>query len=649
MTDMSSYKDAFLAESGEFLLLVTDGLLALESEPAASEPVEAVFRGAHSLKGMSAAMGYSRTADLTHRMEGLMDRVRKGELAVDSGIVNLMLSAVDLVRDLIADESEGASEVDPTEMMAALDAACNAPREDDAEESARPADLAAAAAGRPVWRVGVTLETTCVLKAVRAYMVIKRLSHIGEIVETVPSAREIEDERFDTRFEVVIATVEDADVIRDSAADVSEVEDVELECVEVAQPVASTDAEPVGYRPGKSRGMPKLSETQTVRIAIGHLDSLVDLVGELVILRSRLERHVQAHHDPELADVLDEFVRISKDLQYEVLLTRMVPVGNIFNRFPRMVRDLAHDLGKQIEFRIEGLGIELDRTVLDEIGDPLVHLLRNSIDHGIEPAEERVAAGKPAHGQITLSAVRGRNHISICVKDDGRGIDIERVWQKAVESGVVDPSQRAEYDDTDILLLTCQSGFSTAEKATKVSGRGVGMDVVKGKIEHLGGTLTIRTEVGSGSEFILQLPLTLAIVPALLLQSRGQTYAIPLASVDEAISVEDASLESVGGSPVVIHRDGSVVPVVRLDALLFGEERTREPEPHTSIVFVATPEGPRALHVDALLGRREIVVKPLSGLFRDHRGFSGATILGDGRVVLILDPRSSFEWTEERT
>lgn len=649
MTDMSSYKDAFLAESGEFLLLVTDGLLALEVEPTASEPVEAVFRGAHSLKGMSAAMGYSRTADLTHRMEGLMDRVRKGDLAVDSGIVNLMLTAVDLVRDLIADESEGGCAVDPAEMMAALDAACNAPQAADEGEGARPVDLASVAAGRPVWRVGVTLESTCVLKAVRAYMVIKRLAHIGEIVETVPSAREIEDEKFDSLFEVVIATDAEEAAIRDSAADVSEVESVEVECVEVARSAEDSEEAPAEYRPRQPRGIPKLSETQTVRVAIGHLDSLVDLVGELVILRSRLERHVQANHDAELANVLDEFVRISKDLQYEVLLTRMVPVGNIFNRFPRMVRDLAHDLGKQIDFQIEGIGIELDRTVLDEIGDPLVHLLRNSIDHGIEPAEERVAAGKPAHGQVTLSAVRGRNHISITVKDDGRGIDVEKVWEKAVQSGVVDPAQRSEYDDTDILLLTCQSGFSTAETATKVSGRGVGMDVVKGKIEHLGGTLTIRTEMGSGSEFILQLPLTLAIVPALLLQSRGETYAIPLASVDEAISVEDASLESVGGSPVVIHRDGSVVPIVRLDALLFGAERTREPEPHTHIVFIATPEGPRALHVDALLGRREIVVKPLSGLFRDHRGFSGATILGDGRVVLILDPRSSFEWTEERT
>jgi two-component system chemotaxis sensor kinase CheA len=650
---MDAYRDVFLAESADYVQQVTDGLLALEADPTDLEPVEVVFRGAHSLKGMAAAMGYIRTADLTHKMEGLFDRVRRGELTVGPEVVSLGLAALDLVRDLIDDEASGNTDVDPAEMIAALEVVVTAaaPREPVVEAEPRSSDSILPPLSGSVWLVKVTLDETCVLKAVRAYMVMKRLSHMGTVIETHPNAREIEDEHFELEFEVVLATEKAPDVIREAAAFVTEVADVVIApyaASETVVPSRAEDAVSQGVaRPvRRRREVPKLSQTQTVRVSIGHLDTLVDLVGELVILRSRIEGIAQRHADPTLAESVDDLRRISAELQYEVMQTRMVPVGNIFNRFPRMVRDLSVDLGKRIDFRMSGLDIELDRTVLDEIGDPLVHLLRNGIDHGIEDASSRVAAGKPEQGTITLSASRERDHVAIVVSDDGAGIDPERVWRAAVQRGLVTEAERIDYDVGHILLLTCVPGFSTIDKATKVSGRGVGMDVVKGKIEHLGGTLHIQSEIGRGTDFILRLPLTLAIVQALVVESSGRPFAIPLSAVDEVFRTEDVDLDTVDGALVVILRDKTVVPLHRLDALLYDGDPRETPHPDSSVVLVKVGPNYHALHVDAILDRLEIVIKPLSALFKDTKGFSGATILGDGRVMLILDPRTVFSARE---
>lgn len=646
---MGAYRDMFLAESGDYIQHITEGLLELEREPSATEPVEVIFRGAHSLKGMAAAMGYDRTADLTHKMESLMDRVRKGDRVVDKSLVDLMLAAVDLVRDLIDDESSGTSNVDPSEMIATLVHMAEAPVEPaptapvPAEEDAGDAELQE---GERLYRVVVTVDDSCVLKAVRAYMVLKRMAHMGRVVDTEPSARDIEDENFDRDFVVMLATSGDENAVRDAVLPVSEIASATIEDVTPAEkPVAPRVAG--APAPGARRGLPKLSESQTVRVAIGHLDTLVDLVGELIILRSRLERHSTEHEDPVLRETLDDLHRITAELQYEVMQTRMVPVGNIFNRFPRMVRDLASDLGKDIEFQIDGLDIELDRTVLDEIGDPIVHLLRNAIDHGIESTDERAEHGKSAQGHVRLVASRERDHVSIIVSDDGRGIDIDRVWDKACQLGLARQDTRDEYNDTEVLAFTCVPGFSTASTATKVSGRGVGMDVVKGKIEHLGGTLQISSTPHVGTDFILRLPLTLAIVRALLVESHGQVFALPLSSVNEAFSADELKLDTIDAEPVVVLRDGEIVPLHRLDAILFGADRLVTPEPRSSVILVAVGGDQHALHVDALVGRQEVVIKPLSRLLRDARGFSGATILGDGRVMLILDPRTLFASAEE--
>jgi two-component system chemotaxis sensor kinase CheA len=510
---MDAYKEIFLSESGEFIQAMSDGLLELEKDATDLEPVETVFRGAHSLKGMAAAMGYDRTSDLTHKMESLLDRVRQRELPADSPLIDLMLEATDLVKEVIADESSGSSDVDTSEMAEriaswsgggpakAAESAGDKP--DDEELVHAPVPTAATGHG---FRATVTLEENCVLKAVRAYMVIKRLSHMGTVIDTVPTGREIEDEEFEHEFAVILSTEATAEDVEEAVLAVSEVDSVSIAEEELPEAEVEQEVGDDATRAVRKTSIPKLSETQTVRISIGHLDTMVDLVGELVILRARLGAIAHAAESRVLEDAVEELHRVAGELQHEVMLTRMVPVGNIFNRFPRMVRDLARDLGKEVEFEMDGLDIELDRTVLDEIGDPIVHLLRNSVDHGIEQAEERAAAGKSETGLVRLTACRDRDNVRIEVSDDGRGIDCERVWGKATATGLADAEERDTYTDEQILMFTCVPGFSTTTEATKVSGRGVGMDVVKGKIEYLGGSLSIKSVPGKGAEFTLTLP-----------------------------------------------------------------------------------------------------------------------------------------------
>ncbi len=652
--DMDAYRDVFVSESADYLQSIVEGVLALESSPNDLEPVETVFRGAHSLKGMAAAMGYDRTTDLTHEMEGLVDTVRRRERAVDHALVDLILRAVDTVKSLIADEMAGHADVDVSSMMVELAEFRDSAQASDVSGTRDGTDAVAVNSagvdGAARLLVRVTLEDTCVLKSVRAYMVIKRLSHMGQVVETHPSARDIEDENFEMTFDVVIATLaQEADVAKAVHA-VSEVSEVDVEQLAAPEPedtaLASKDAAFIKV----VKAIPKISETQTVRIAIGHIDTMVNLVGELVIMRARLENLVGHSGDPTVLEALEELLRISSELQHEVMQTRMVPVGNIFNRFPRMVRDLALDLGKDVAFEMCGLDIELDRTVLDEIGDPLVHLLRNALDHGIEPAADRVRGGKPARGTVRLAASRERDQVRLIVSDDGRGMDAERIWAKAVDRGMVSADARDSCTTEDILLLTCLPGFTTAEVATRISGRGVGMDVVRGKIEYLGGSLTIRSTPGEGTEFTLSLPLTLAIIQALLVTAGDQVFALPLSFVTEVFAREDVDVDTVEGSPIMSLRDGTVAPLYRLDVLIGAQD---DPEPGGGIgehvVLIEVGDQMRALTVNGVVGRQEIVIKPLAKMLKQIRGLGGATVLGDGSVALILDPRLLFTMGDSRT
>jgi len=667
--DMAVYREAFLSESGEYLQGIVDALLTLESDPEDLEPVEAVFRAAHSLKGMSATMGYERTASLTHTMESLMDTVRKREQPVTGDLIDLVLRATDTLRELINHEASGGAEVDPELMVQELRERTEVAR------GAAAAALAAEQAAPPPPLGGVTLKVTIEpssqLAAVRAYMVIKRLRQLGEVLATSPSEADIDDGQFDGSFTVTVGTDRPGSKLVDAVLQVSEVAAAEVveaaaqaaapaPLPEAAQDEAEASDASASPQPDATaatpdiepdrdaafgratKAVPKLADTQTVRIALTHLDTMVDVMGELVIARSRLENIADGLDLRELNDAVAEVHRISAELQREVMATRMVPVGNIFNRFPRMVRDLARDLGKDVSFEVDGLDIELDRTVLDEIVEPLVHLLRNSIDHGLESAEDRLKAGKPERGIVRLSAARERDRALVTVADDGKGMDVERIWAAACDRGLVTAAQRDEFTDDDILLLTCTPGFSTAAKATKVSGRGVGMDVVRAKVEQLGGALTIRSRPGSGTEFVLALPLTLAIIQALLVRSSDQIYAIPLGAVTEVLAYDDLPMETVDMHPVLTLRDGRVVPLDTLDHVVGVPEEKSSPMRSRNVVLLEWGEAARAIGVDDLVGRQEIVIKPLAGMFAGVAGLSGATVLGDGSVALILDPRVLF-------
>ena len=632
--DAAAYREVFLSESAEYLQTMTDGLLSLESEPHDLEPVEVVFRGAHSLKGMAGAMGYAQTQELAHRMESLMATVRQRRQTADHSLIDLMLRALDVLRDVIAEESTGEAVRGIDDIATAL-----ARRTEAAEEHAVPGSDEGS-----LVRLRVTLDEDCVLKGVRAYMILKRLGNMGTVIDTDPSTRDIEDERFEQSFSVLMRTPGSGEAARSAVAAIAEVVDVTTEEVAEAPPPAGDVESRRAATIARAHDVPKLADAQTVRITVSHLDTMVNLVGELVIIRSRLARIAKDLDRVELTDALDAFGQVSADLQHEVMQTRMVPVGNIFQRFPRMVRDLARDLGKDASLELSGLDIELDRTVLDEIGDPVVHLLRNCVDHGIESPEERAAAGKPERGTILLSAEREREHVRLTVTDDGRGMDPEAIWSKAVASGSAESTERDAYTEEDLLLLACTPGLSTARQATKVSGRGVGMDVVKAGIERLGGTLRIASVKGEGTRVTLMLPLTLAIIQALLVASTEQVFALPLSAVDEIYGQDAARVTTVDGHPVVVLHDGEVVPLWRLDALLVGgAARTSPPDESDQIVVMRAGDEARAVAVRRLVGRQEIVIKPLPKLLAGVPAFAGATVLGDGSVALILDPRTLFD------
>ncbi len=472
-------------------------------------------------------------------------------------------------------------------------------------------------------------------------MAIKVISEVGEIIKTLPNIQSIEEEKFDLDFIVFIATNKESIKIEKKVKNISEIDQVEVEIFknekqkEIAKELKLNKKEKKSLLKGKTKTI--LSEAHTVRVNIEHLDNLVDLAGELVITRSKLERLRSYINLPEINDVLDELKVISSNLQTKVMETRMVPVGNIFNRFPRMVRDIAHKQGKEVNFIMEGNEIELDRTVLDEIGDPLVHLLRNAVEYGMEVPKKRKKQNKDEQGKVKLIASREKNHVVIEVADDGPGIDIDNLKKKAVEMGFINKEEVQEMSDEEAKFLICTLGFTTKEEPDELAGRGVGMDVVKDTIESLGGNLFISTQLGKGTTFSLRLPLTLAIIQALLVNLGKQVFAIPLSSIDEVYTVSVSQIKTVKNGEVVnIHNE--LIPIIRLRKIFNYDDKNDNEQ--VKIVVVECGENKKGLIVDSLYGQQEIVIMPLDRMLKNLKGLGGATVLGDGQVALILDIRS---------
>ncbi|MDI6873519.1 chemotaxis protein CheW [Candidatus Solincola sp.] len=663
--DVSQYKELFINEAQEHLEALNQAMVELEKDPGNSDVLTEIFRSAHTLKGMSATMGFDQLTELTHEMENVLDGLRSGDMEATTEIVDLLFSCLDLLGSMLAAIAEESGRtVDTQPVIQALREASGGGRpsyevavrygksedreapspsgEGVGEAGALPGEGAERPPGRErEVRLRVTLDRDCALKSVRVFMIFKKLSRVGRITGSQPSMEELEDGKFERSFEVSLLTAESEESLRRDLMTIAEVSDVEfLAAGESAVVEAEEESREAVERvapeppPGLEHPVAAPVRTQSVRVNIARLDNLMNLIGELVINRTRLQEIASSYNIPELKEALAQTARLTADLQDEVMKTRMVPVDHIFNRFPRMVRDLAKSRGKEIDFTMEGRDIELDRTILDEISDPLMHLLRNAVDHGIDSPEEREARGKPRRGSIRLAARRDRNYVSIEVSDDGQGIDERKIYEAAVRAGLVSPEEKKSLSDEDILRLLTTPGFSTAQEVSGVSGRGVGLDVVRSKVESLGGMLVMKTSRGEGTTFAMKLPLTLAIIQALLVRVQGETYAIPLGTVSETAVVSSHEIRYVSNQEVIFLRD-ETLPLLRLARCLgLPDEDGRGTFP---VVVVEVTPRTVAIAVDELLGQQEIVITSLDKFLKGIKGFGGATILGTGEVALILD------------
>jgi two-component system chemotaxis sensor kinase CheA len=651
--DSAQYAELFLTESREHVSAINHSLLALERGEGGDEPVDAIFRAVHTIKGMSATMGYTAVASLSHELESLLDRVRRGARAVDESLMELLFQSADLLEREVEGAVGGESVAADVESMLALlrqDArrATSAPVAVAASAVAARAGVPAASGGWTViapkgdgMLVRVRLVANTPLKGVRAFLVVQAARRLGEVEGCSPELEALQADGFDHDFALRIQTERGLDEVREALLGAGDVEDV-LVGDAAAAAVLPRRGPTLGSEGAGESGMatptggPAVRQQRSVRIDLRRLDNLMNLIGELVITRGRLVQLAATLNDPALEETVAQASRLVADLQDEIMTSRMVPVGQVFDRFPRLVRDAAMSTAKKVELVIEGKEVELDRSMLDEVGDPIVHLLRNAIDHGIESPEARVAAGKPEAGRLTLSALRDRSAVAIRVSDDGKGIDRARVLARARDDGLVD-SQKTDLSDEELLRLISRAGFSTAERVTDLSGRGVGIDAVYNRVRSLGGSVDIRTAPGQGTTVTLRLPLTLAIVRALLARIGDETYAIPMTHVSETVELLPSILRSLKGREVLMMRE-EVLPLVRLRTLVGYEGEAKKGLEQVVIVDVA--ERRAALVVDALIGQQEIVVKQFDGVRDGLVLFGGATILGDGAPALIIDVSS---------
>ncbi|REE77728.1 two-component system chemotaxis sensor kinase CheA [Paenibacillus taihuensis] len=671
--DMNQYLSMFIDESREHLQSINENLLRLEESQEDLSFVQAIFRSAHTLKGMSATMGFEDMAALTHQMESVLDLVRNQKLEMSVFIFDALFRSTDSLESMVQDIMQGGTgRADVKENVTILKSIVSGDYiKENADGKDKSGHLPAhidefqfaimhqlIESGHNVFRVEVELEENCILKAARAYMVFKALEGSGEIVKSSPTVEEIEQERFDRTFSVYyISQVEESELCR-IIGNVSEIESVNvigltsdsLKELMVGQEntqntmVTVADTQVVEQSRGKAEPSAKaapppgnaLPATRTIRVDIERLDALMNLFSELLLDRVRLEQLASEIRRTELTETVEHMSRVSNDLQNVVMKLRMVSVDNVFNRFPRMIRDVAKSIGKKLELVITGADTEMDRIIVDEIGDPLVHMLRNSADHGIEQLAARVAAGKLETGTIQLRAFHSGNQVFIEIEDDGAGINGEKVLNRAMQQGLVTQDQASRMSEHEIYQLLFASGFSTAEQISDLSGRGVGLDVVKTKIESLGGRVQVDSKRGEGTTFSVQLPLTLTIITAMLIQIGPERYAIPLTTIVETACVRKDQLRYVSGMRMMEFRK-NIIPVISLHDILQIPQTELEIAETIKIIVVRKGEKLFAIPVDDFLGQQEIVLKSLGKYLTNIIAISGATILGDGQVALIVD------------
>lgn len=681
--DMSQYLEIFIDESKEHLQLLNQSLLSLEQNPQDRAVLDEIFRVAHTLKGMSGTMGFSKMTKLTHDMENVLHAIRNGELKINPDLLDLLFKCLDALENYTENVVNTGSEGDND--YAGLIDSLNAVLDKKAQGSQKAPSLKiekeektdkpvyktanfklsefeqnavkkAYSMGMNVFEITVVLNESCLLKSARAFIIFQALERHGEIIKSVPKVEDIEDEKFDFEFTVVCIAKEEASTFSKEINQISEVKEViikpldpeklnesqleENEDLSGVSNLQSDKKDGEGVREGnKSKVMSHKTKTgKTVRVDIDRLDVLMNLVSELIIIKTRLEGIEDIDASKNYAEAVEYLERITTSLHDSVMKVRMVPVELVFNRFPRMIRDISRELGKDIVLTMTGTETELDRTVIDEIGEPLIHLIRNSADHGIEPKEVRERLGKSPSGHINLKAYQVGNNVVIEVEDDGQGIDLEKVKQKAVEIGFLKKDMVNNLSQKEAIDLLFKPSFTTSDKITDLSGRGVGLDVVKTKIEQLGGAVEVETEKGVGSKFIIRLPLTLAIIQALLVVIGDEKYAIPLNSTKEIIKITPEQIKMIQNQEVILLRN-MVVPIVRLNKIL-EVPGDHDEKKNMTVVIVKKGEKTSGFLVDSLIGQREVVIKSLGKLLSGIKYIAGATILGDGNVALILDVNS---------
>lgn len=631
----SNYRDLFFAESEEYLKEINKALVELEKEPQSVEAINLIFRIMHTLKGMSATMGYEELAWVAHRLEDFFDVLRSGQGVISTQMMDVIFEGIDCLATLLGDVRENrASLVDTSLWSRKLDSIMPQDRRKEVfkeeEDKSPQKNFFEVVKERKtkIFRIKIYLREDCPMKGVRAFLVVVRAKNIGVAVKSLPPEEILRREEFGNSFELILATDKDKASVAKELFKISEIEDIKIDPIDVEslKSFAKKDVSSLS---------PYLKKIQSMRIPVGRLDMIMNLIGELAIAKDRLLQTMQRNDPIGLDQATSLIERLVSSLQDETLKMRLLPMSYILDNFPRIVRDLARKSGKEVDFEIVGGQIELDRVILDEIGELLVHIIRNAIDHGLESPAERQKADKPLHGKIILKVFREKGYIIIEISDDGRGIDLDKVVKKAYELGIIPGNEAANVDAKRILDLLVIPGFSTHSKATDVSGRGVGLDVVKIKLVSLGGRLDMETEVGRGTKFIFTLPLTLAIVKAMLVTIGNQIYAIPLMNIRETLKIAKSEVKIIKDIEVIRVRD-EIISLLRLHHL-FGIETSLPENEDLSVVIVEGRSHNLGLVVDSVIGEQDIVVKPLSSPLKKIKGVAGATILGDGRVALILD------------
>ncbi len=684
MDNNSQYLQMFFDESAEYLQQLNENVLLLEESPEDEEIINAVFRAAHSVKGMSATMGFNRLTDLTHKIENILAKVRNKEMNINERIIDIIFAGLDDLKALIDDIREHGEEVtDVSDYLKKLDQILNNDFEDESSDTNGIKELDTKNIAEDIFleklsinkdeeneiiqrisddenifNIEVQLVDDCLLKNVRGYMVLKKAQELGFLAKSNPTQKEIEDEDFGNSIFIKLISTLEPDIIKNEFKDIIDVDNVgimikEIDRVETKDTSVSKDnqkietikttiestTETTEEAKNKSKKLSNIQVSPTVRVDINKLDNLMNMVGELLINKTRLSGlNIQSE---VYQDIIQQLDRVTQDLHHNVMQIRMVPIGGIFNRFPRMVRDLSKELDKEIDLIIEGAETELDRSIIDELADPLMHILRNAIDHGIETPAERVKKGKSKVGNVLLQAYQKGSEIIIEAEDDGAGLDAERLTRKAIEKGIISSEQAEEMDERDKLHLIFHPGFSTNDEVTDISGRGVGMDVVKRVVESLDGQVFIESEKGIGTRFTISLPLTLAITQALMVVINDEVYAIPLGTISETHLISPNDILQVRGQDVMILRD-TTIPLVEGARKLnldvdYGKFKKLEEIP---VVIINSGDRQIGLIVDNLLYQQEIVIKSLGDYLVNIKNISGATIVGDGDVALILDVRN---------